>query len=88
LRLSADFLASRYCYEIELKRAMERHEAGEAVVIPVILRPCDWANALFSKLQCLPKDARAVTNWKSHDDAFITVAQGIRAAVVKLSARA
>jgi hypothetical protein len=38
LLISADFLASDYCYDVEMKRAMERHEAGEAIVIPIILR--------------------------------------------------
>src|SRR5690349_10195100 len=35
LLVSADFLASRYCRDVEIKRAMERHEAGTARVIPV-----------------------------------------------------
>src|SRR5262245_30109477 len=42
LLISADFLASDYCYDIELKQAMARHAGGEARVIPVILRPVDW----------------------------------------------
>jgi hypothetical protein len=41
LLISADFLASDYCYAIELTRAMERHEDKEARVIPVILREVD-----------------------------------------------
>src|SRR5688572_6254 len=36
LLVSADFLASDFCHEIELARALERHEAGEAHVIPII----------------------------------------------------
>src|SRR5947207_5640960 len=50
LLISPDFMASNYCYGIEMKRAMERHEKGEAKVIPIILRPVDWHDALFSKL--------------------------------------
>src|SRR5260370_31308568 len=42
LLLSPDFMASEYCYSLEAKRAMERHEAGEARVIPILLRPTDW----------------------------------------------
>ena len=42
LLISADFLASDYCYDIELTRAMERHAVGDARVIPVILRDVDW----------------------------------------------
>jgi hypothetical protein len=63
LLISPDFIASDYCWDIELKRAMERHEAGEARVIPIILRQTDWAGAPFGKLQALPKDAKPVTLW-------------------------
>jgi hypothetical protein len=42
LLISSSFLASKYCYDIELKRAMERHNADEARVIPIILRSSDW----------------------------------------------
>src|ERR1043165_1647809 len=58
LLISADFLASDYCYDIEMKRALERHTNGEARVIPVILRPCPWKSAPFGKLEVLPTDTR------------------------------
>ena len=45
LLVSPSFLASDYCYGVEMKEAMRRHEAGEATVIPIILRPCDWEDA-------------------------------------------
>src|SRR5436305_8883975 len=35
LLLSANFVASDACYSIEMQRAVERHNAGEACVIPV-----------------------------------------------------
>ena len=54
LLISADFLASDYCYDVEMKRAMERHEAGEAVVIPIILRPVDWSGAPFARREAGP----------------------------------
>ena len=60
LLVSADFLASRYCRDVEIARAMERHEAGTARVIPVILRPVYWHTAPFGKLQALPK---TVSRW-------------------------
>src|SRR5262249_50735632 len=37
LLVSPDFMNSDYCYSIEMKRAVERHERKEARVIPVIL---------------------------------------------------
>ncbi|MHC5854510.1 toll/interleukin-1 receptor domain-containing protein [Nostoc sp.] len=87
LLISPDFLASDYCFDIEVKRAMERHKAGEAVVIPVILRPVDyWQETSFGKLQALPTNAKPVTTWDNRDEAFRIVAQGIRKAIEELNA--
>src|SRR5713226_3133531 len=58
--ISADFVASDYCYGKEMLRALERHERNEAKVIPIILRPVDWSDAPFSRLQALPKDGKPV----------------------------
>jgi PAS domain-containing protein len=84
LLISPDFLNSEYCYENELKQAMERHEAGKALVIPIVLRSCDWRGAPFGKFQALPKDAKPVTSWPDRDAAFTNIAQGIRKAVSKI----
>lgn len=71
-------MASDYIWGKELAVAMERHEAGEARVVPVVLRPVDWTGAPFSELQALPKDARPVVSWPSRDEAFVDVTRGIR----------
>lgn len=63
LLVSPDFLASDYCYDKEMQRAMQRHDAGSAVVIPVILRACEWHGAPFGKLLATPTDGRPVTQW-------------------------
>lgn len=78
LLISADFIASDYCYSVELERAMARHEVGEARVIPIILRPVDWEGTIFSKLQALPSDAKPITRWENQDEAFLNVVKGIR----------
>src|SRR5579859_531687 len=70
LLVSPDFLDSDYCYEVDLKRALERHEAGTVVVIPIILRPVDWYDAPFSKLQALPRDGKPIMRWSNRDEAF------------------
>jgi hypothetical protein len=87
LLVSPDFLASDYCYDIEMRRALERHEAGEAVVIPVIVRPCDWHTAPFGHLSALPTDGKPITKWPDLDDAFLDVTKGIRAAMLSASRR-
>ena len=78
--VSADFLASDYCYEIEMQRALERHRAGEALVIPVIIRTVELSGAPFTGLQYLPS-GKPVSRWDDPDDAWTNVAQGIRRAV-------
>ena len=85
LLVSSDFLASPYCYSIEMTRALERHIAGEARVIPIILRPVEWERAPFSKLQVLPTDAQPVTSWSDRDAAFLNVTKGIRKAIEDLN---
>ena len=81
LLISSDFLASDYCYKREMARAMERHEARDAIVIPVILRPCDWQDTPFGKLMAAPKDGLAVTKWPDIDDAFLDVVTAIKGAL-------
>ncbi len=81
LIVSADFIASDYCYEIEMARAMERHEAGEATVIPVIVRPVDWRGTPFNKLGWLPQNGEPVTQWSDRDAAWLNVEQGIKRAI-------
>lgn len=76
--VSADFLASDYCYSVEARRALERHQRGEALVIPVILRPALWERAPFGHLQALPRNGQAVSTWPDPDSAFFDVASGIQ----------
>jgi hypothetical protein len=78
LLVSADFLNSDYCYGVEMKRALERHEAGEAVVVPIIIRSCDWPSSPFGRVKALPTDGKPVAKWSSLDDAFLDVVQKLR----------
>ena len=87
LLVSSDFLASDYCYDVEMGRAIERHNADEARVIPIILRDVDWQGAPFAKLQALPKNAKPITSWKNLDEAFADVVRGIRRAIASLIAQ-
>jgi TIR domain len=84
LLISADFLASDYCYDIELDRALERHKNKEARVIPVILRSSDWQSAAFGKLAALPTGGKAITSWENEDEAFTDVAKGLRKAIEQI----
>lgn len=78
LLISSDFLASDHCWGVEMERALGRHRAGTAHVIPVILRPVDLTGAPFMHLQCLPRDGKAVVTWTIEDEAWTDIAQEIR----------
>ena len=86
LLVSADFIASKYCFSLEMKRALERHDEGTARVIPVILSSCDWHTAPFKKLLAAPKDGKAVTSWANQEEAWTDVARQVRSAVEELHA--
>lgn len=78
LLISADFLASKYIFEVEVPFALERHDSGRARVIPILLRPVEWHDSPFAKLQVLPSEARAVTLWTNQDEAFSDIAGRLR----------
>ncbi len=86
LLISPDFMASDYCYGVEMKRALERYERGEAHVIPLILRPVDWQGTPLGKLQALPTNGIAVTEWSDPDAAFLNIAKGIQSLVTEIRA--
>jgi nucleoside phosphorylase len=78
LLVSADFVASDYCYGHELQRALERHWAGQAQVIPILLRPVDWQGTPFAHLQALPTNGKAVTSWTKRDEVLTEIASELR----------
>lgn len=84
LLVSPDFIASDYCYDIEMDRALEMHQRGDACVIPVVVRSCDWSRSPFAHIQALPKDGKPLRKWSSRDDGFLDVVRGIRMAIRKL----
>jgi hypothetical protein len=84
LLVSADFIASDYCWGQEVVRAIERHTSGDARVIPIIVRPVDWGGAVFGKLQALPENGKPITLWPNRDLAWVNVVKGIRMAVEAL----
>ncbi|MGC0809817.1 toll/interleukin-1 receptor domain-containing protein [Pantoea agglomerans] len=89
LLISPDFLASSYCFDVEVQRAMQLRSEGNCEVIPVILRPCDWqsANAPFSKLLAVPRDGIPVSKWPDKDDAFLDIVKQLRKALEALSVK-
>jgi len=78
LLISADFISSEYCFDVEMTRALERAALRQAVVIPIILRPCDWETAPFGKLRPLPAGGQPLSGAEDLDHAFTSIAKAIR----------
>ncbi|GAJ30312.1 MULTISPECIES: toll/interleukin-1 receptor domain-containing protein [Alphaproteobacteria] len=81
--VSPDFLASDYCYDRELRRALERHESGEAIVVPIIVEPCDWKSSPLKQLKALPRDGQPVSEWTNQNNAFLDVVTELRRVVAR-----
>ncbi|HYV10082.1 MAG TPA: toll/interleukin-1 receptor domain-containing protein [Pyrinomonadaceae bacterium] len=84
LLVSANFIASDYCYGVEFQRAMERHKQRTARVIAVILSPCRWRDTPLAKLQVSPRGANPVTQWVDTEQAFVSIADDIAEVVKEL----
>lgn len=85
LLISADFIHSRYCYDVEMKRALERHDRKEALVVPIILRAVVLKGTPFTKLQLLPRDGKPVTTWPDRDTAYVEITDGLKTAIEDLA---
>ena len=79
LLVSAEFLASDFCYGVEMKRALERHAAGTARVVPIILSPCDWQESPLGELQALPEDAHPVILRRPRAKSWDAITKSLRA---------
>jgi formylglycine-generating enzyme required for sulfatase activity len=86
LLITRHFLASDYCYEKEMQRAVQRHYEGTARVVPIILEICGWKYSHFKQLQVLPTDGKPVTDWDSTAKGFYNVEEGIRRVIDTLYA--
>lgn len=80
LLVSSSFLNSDYCYEKEFQKALEKQKAGQAIIVPIIVRPCDWEIPELQRFKALPRDGKAVdsSHWKNTDEAFEDVVKGLR----------
>jgi hypothetical protein len=76
--VSPDFLASNYCYEREMAKALERHADGTLRVVPVILEPCDWKSTPLGKLKAVPKDGKPISTWTNENIAYLDVVTELR----------
>jgi tetratricopeptide (TPR) repeat protein len=79
LLISADFLTSEFILGQEVPCLLERRKAEGLLVIPLIVRPCDWRGVTWlAKINCRPKDGRplaAVRKARADQDLAALVAE-------------
>jgi hypothetical protein len=78
LLVSAEFLASDYCFGVEVDAAMARAKEGTARVVPILLKPCLWDVSRFSNLQSIPRDAKPILSWTKPEEGLLEVAREIK----------
>ncbi len=79
--LSVDFISSRYCYDVEMTRALERQAAGEADVLPVVLHSCEWLQTPLGRFAGVPGDGKPIAKAAYPEDAYMEVAKALRRVV-------
>ncbi|KHT31727.1 toll/interleukin-1 receptor domain-containing protein [Pectobacterium carotovorum] len=87
LLISSDFIASDYCYQVEMANALERHKRGEAVVIPVILRECAWHKLPFGSIMAATIDGKPITKFTSHDEGYVQVVDAVSRAIAGIATK-
>ncbi|HET6977491.1 MAG TPA: toll/interleukin-1 receptor domain-containing protein [Pyrinomonadaceae bacterium] len=78
--ISADFIASDYCYEREMSESLRRHQRGDVVVIPVFLRPCHHQNLPISEIQGVPREAVPIEKLSCPDEGYLQVVEAVQEA--------
>lgn len=89
--ISPSFLNSNYCVEQEYLRAKLKAESGEAQIVPVIVRECDWDLHGLRDFAALPIDAQAVTkdafskdDSSQRDGKWLEVVDGLKTVIQDL----
>lgn len=83
--VSADSIHSDFCYEKELKAAMDAESRGDKVVVPIRLRECAWGSLPLAKLQATPR--QWISNAANKDAAWTEVARKLEPMLSEAKAR-
>ncbi|MGX9312515.1 TIR domain-containing protein [Pantoea ananatis] len=84
LLISSDFIASDYCYQVEMTNALERHKRGDAAIIPVILRECAWHQLPFGSIMAATVDGKPITRFAGHDEDYVEIFNAVSRAIANV----
>lgn len=75
--VSSNFLDATPDTDMLIRRALERHNAGDVLVVPILLRPSIWTYSHFAQLSPLPDNKKPITEWSNREKAFSNIANGL-----------
>ena len=87
--ISADFIGNDEVYD-RVRQVTERHNAGHAVMVPLLVRNCMWKATPFARLNVLPRNQQPMNSrqaWPTPDDALTVVIEDIYASLNDLARR-
>jgi small GTP-binding protein len=61
-----------------MRRAIEKHDTGQLILIPIIIRHSLWKNSPLASFQALPHGAKPISAWKDRDEAWVDVVTAIK----------
>ncbi|WP_300566723.1 toll/interleukin-1 receptor domain-containing protein [Flavobacterium sp.] len=82
--VSASFMSSNYINEIEIQQSIKMHKKGDAVIIPIIIRYCDFKSLPLNEYQALPKNAKPIEDWKPRAKGWLDVVNQLKDIITKL----
>lgn len=74
--VSANALASDRVYN-EITQAVSQYDTGKSVVIPIIVRSCNWKDTILKKVKDFCIDTHPVNTYSDKDTAWTNIIQGI-----------
>ena len=75
--VSPDLLATEYIWKTEMKEALDRHEKGEARMVPVILRPCLWESSPLARYNVIPEKGKPLSTYSNQDKGWKIITEEI-----------
>ncbi|WP_374263571.1 COR domain-containing protein [Zoogloea sp.] len=73
LLVSNHFLDSAYIRGVEVQRAVERANRGEARLVPIVLEQCQWTHEPFGRFNALPRKGEPIRDSKPQRNAWEAV---------------
>jgi len=82
--ISPNFFSS----DREMQLIEEKLKSGKAPILPIIMRPLSWKESFLAKLEPLPANGKALSQWTSRDLAYQEIIDKIKETVKNLNSPA